>query len=93
MIDNIIKTIQKKLNTPFVYKELETICNQKLDLLMKDAIQSKIETAEYCAIIGTIKEIKEWFKVLDGPENRIVSTISVNKLYRDNLFKIKHDLT
>ncbi len=92
MVENIIKDIQKKISSPFTYNELIELLDKKMKILGNPSVQNKIPDNEYCALLGSITDVKNYFKLIDIPSTVSRSTVSVTKIYIENLTKINHDL-
>lgn len=84
MKENLIKTIQKFLNTPFRYAELLAMLDKQKDFLLQKNILDKTEDCEYNALWDTICYLEKFFAYADAPNLVIGAEISVLGIFDYN---------
>lgn len=84
MKENLIKTIQKFLNTSFRYSELLAMLNKQKDFLLQNNILDKTEDCEYNALWDTICDIEKYFVYANKPNLAIGAEISVLGIFDYN---------
>lgn len=93
MKENLIKTIQKFLNTPFRYSELLKILDKQKDFLLTKIILEKTEDCEYNALWDMIMELEKIFLYANAPNLVIGAEISVLGIFDRNFKERKKNLT
>jgi hypothetical protein len=84
MKENLIKTLQKFLNSPFKYAELLVILDKQKTLLLQENVILKTEECEYNALWDTVLEIEKNFAIFNKPNLVINTEFSVTILYDHN---------
>jgi hypothetical protein len=84
MKENLIKTLQKFLNSPFRYVELLNILDKQKDFLLTKNILEKTEGYEYNALWDTISDLEKTFLYAKAPNLAIAARISVLGIFDRN---------
>ena len=81
MKENLIKLIQKFINTPFFYADLLVYLDKQKDFLLQESILQKTETNEYNSLWDTICFLERHFLFAKEPNYIIGSKISILSIY------------
>lgn len=84
MKENLIKTIQKFLNTPFRYTELLKMLDKQKDFLLQNNILDKTEDCEYNALWDTILDLEKFFAYGNADNLVIGAELSVLLVFDTN---------
>ncbi len=85
MFEKLIKEIQKFVNTPFRYADLLLLLDKKKDFLLSKNILENSDEFEYNAMWDMIIDLEEQLLILEGENLVILSTISIESIYRYHL--------
>ena len=91
MKENLIKTIQKFLNTPFRYADLLVMLDKQKDFLLTKNILEKTEDCEYNALWDMIMELEKIFLYANAPNLVIGAEISVLGIFDRNFKERKEN--
>lgn len=81
MKENLIKGVQKFINTPFFYAELDILLDKKMDFLLEDHILNNTEECEYNALWDMIGYLKTFYSNLNSHNLAIATNMSVSKIF------------
>ena len=86
MKENIIKLVQKLLNSSFRYSELLALTNKQKDLLISPNVIDKLEECEYNALWDMLIELENIFAYGNKPGFSMAAEISVLRIF-DSKYK------
>jgi len=84
MKENLTKTIQKFLNTPFKYTELLAMLDKQKDFLSQKNILDKTDECEYNALWDTINDLENFFAYAKTPNLTIGAEVGVLAIFNYN---------
>jgi uncharacterized protein YjcR len=84
MKDNLIKLVQKFINTPFSYLELLIFLDKQKYFLLQKNILEKTEDCEYNSLWDTMLCLEDFFSFANSNNLIIISEISVLSIFNSN---------
>ena len=84
MRENLIKTIQRFINSPFRHSDLVVFLDKQKDFLLQPNVIDKADELEYNSLWDVICDIEVFLNYGKSERMAMACEISVLKLYDDN---------